>query len=106
MWERQKARAAKAVARLVSDYVSSDRLVQLWAKLQHVRTVVDEAEGAFWHFTAMPSRRDVRLILRRVASVRRRAAELERALAQLERAEAHRRGSGPDEATPPREGRG
>jgi hypothetical protein len=85
MWEAEKSRAAKAVAGLLWDYASSERLMQLWGKLQHVRTVLDEAQGAFWHLTAMPSRRDVRLILRRVQSLRRRVAELDLALARIEK---------------------
>jgi hypothetical protein len=91
MWEGEKTRAGKAVARALWDYASSDRLMQLWAKLQHLRTVLDEAQGAFWHLTAMPSRRDVRLVLRRVASLRRRVAELDHALARVERAAAKRK---------------
>jgi hypothetical protein len=85
MWEFEKTRAATAVARVLWDYASSERLMQLWSKLQHVRTVLDEAQGAFWHFGAIPSRRDVRLILRRVSSLRRRVAELDRSLARIER---------------------
>jgi hypothetical protein len=91
MWEAEKTRAALATARLLWDYASSARLMQLWGKLQHMRTVLDEAQGAFWHLTAMPSRRDVRLILRRVASVRRRVADLDLQLARLEKQLAKKR---------------
>jgi hypothetical protein len=85
MWAREaKNRAAKTAARFLSDYASGDRLIRVLARLQHVRTVLDEAQGAFWHLTAMPSRRDVRLMGRRVATLRRRVAELDHALARLE----------------------
>ncbi len=90
MWEVGRSRAARAVAGLLWDYASSERVMHLWGKVQHLRTVLDEAQGAFWHLTAMPSRRDVRLILRRVASLRRRVAELDLALARIEK-EARRR---------------
>jgi hypothetical protein len=85
MWAREaRIRAAKTVARVVADYASSDRLMHALSRLQHARTVLDEAQGAFWHLTALPSRRDVRLMARRVASLRRRVAELDHALARLE----------------------
>ncbi len=95
MWEVEKSRAAKAVADLLWNYASSERLMQFWSKLQHVRTVLDEAQGAFWHLTAMPSRRDVRLISRRVASLRRRVAELDLALARIEKEARKKNGAQP-----------
>jgi hypothetical protein len=86
MWEAEKTRAAKAMARVLWDYASSDRLMEVWGRVQHARTVFDELQSALWHLTAIPSRRDVRLILRRVSSLRRRVAELDRQLAKVERA--------------------
>jgi hypothetical protein len=87
MWaDAAKTRAAKAVARMVTSYVSSDRIMGTLERLQHVRTLVDEGASAVWHFGAMPSRYDVRVLMRRTANLRRRVAELDQALARLERA--------------------
>ncbi|MCK6552427.1 hypothetical protein L6R52_41750 [Myxococcota bacterium] len=86
MWgDRAKDRAARVLAGLLSEHTSTEQLMRSFAKLQHARTVLDEAAGALWHLGALPSRHDVRVLQRRVSALRRRVAELDLALARLEK---------------------
>jgi hypothetical protein len=86
MWDRDdaKARAAGVLARVLARYASADRFSRAARRLEHWRTLFDEATSAFWHFGAMPSRRDVRLLQRRVSQLKERLAELDLILAELE----------------------
>jgi hypothetical protein len=89
MWgEDAKARAAGMLARVLARYASADRVSRAAARVEHWRTVFDEAAGAFWHFTAMPSKRDIRLLQRRVSALKQRVAELDQIVAALEAAAA------------------
>ena len=85
MWgENAKARAASTVARVLSRYANADRLSSAAARLEHWRTVFDEAAGALWHFAALPSKRDLRLLQRRVSALKQRVEELDAIVGKLE----------------------
>lgn len=85
MWGADsKARAAGLLARVLARYANADRLSNAAARVEHWRTVFDEAAGAFWHFTAMPSKRDLRLLQRRVSALKQRVAELDEVVQKLE----------------------
>lgn len=84
MRERARARLYRELARLVSRHADTDRLLDLFASIQGLRTSVEEVQTAFWHLSALPTRYDVRKVQRRVMALRRRTQELELAVARLE----------------------
>ncbi len=85
MWDREaKQRVAGLLARVLARYANADHLSGALAKLEHARRLFDEAAGAFWHFTAMPSKRDIRQLQRRVSALKERVRELDLIVAKLE----------------------
>lgn len=81
---RARARLYRTLARLVSKHADTDRVLDLFASIQELRTSVEEVQTALWHLTALPTRYDVRKVQRRVMALRRRTRELELAVARLE----------------------
>lgn len=85
MWgEQVKGRALELLTRL-SRHASPERISVVAGRVERLRTLIEEGMEAVWHFGAIPSKRDVRLLERQVASLRRRVRTLDGALADIER---------------------
>lgn len=86
-----RERAVGILARVLARYANAERLSSAVAQLEHARRLFDEAAGAFWHFTAMPSKRDIRTLQRRVSALKERVRELDLIVAKLEAEKAEAR---------------
>jgi hypothetical protein len=84
--ERAQAKLIGQIARFVSKHADSDRVLELLASVQELRSSVEEVQTALWHLTALPTRYDVRKVQRRVMALRKRTRELELSVARLEAA--------------------
>jgi hypothetical protein len=85
-WSEQLSRwLARRASGVIADPRAADAVVGAVGAAQRAREAADQVQTAAWHFTGLPSRRDVHRLFRRSASIAHKLVELERAVTRLER---------------------